>query len=57
MKTLGFALWQGISSGASSRDRATARAPYDLGIDGSIAQAVYWLAFEVANVVVHGAKA
>lgn len=56
MKSLGFALWQGILSGASARDRASARAPQVLGIDGSIAQALYWLAFEVSNVVVHGAR-
>lgn len=57
MKSLGFALWRGMMSGASARDRASARQPHDLGIDGNIAQALYWLAFEVANVVVHGARA
>lgn len=57
MKSLGSALWHGILSGASARERAFAKTPDSLGIQGSIAHALYWLAFEVSNVVVHGARA
>ncbi len=57
MNSLGKAIWQGILSGAAARTRAAAKTPEMLGIHGAIAQALYWLAFEVANVVVHGAKA
>ncbi len=57
MKAWGSALWHGIMNGASARDRASAQQPAMLGIDGSIAQALYWFAFEVSNVVVHGARA
>ncbi len=56
MKSWGSALWHGILSGASARERAGAQSPKNLGIDGSIAQALYWLGFEVSNVVVHGAR-
>lgn len=57
MKSLGTAIWQGLLSGAAARSRATAKTPEMLGIHGGISQALYWLAFEVSNVVVHGAKA
>lgn len=57
MKSLGAALWSGILSGASARERAHAKTPESLGIEGGIAQALYWLAFEISNVVVHGARA
>jgi len=50
------ALWQGMVSGASARERASARQPETIGIQGSIAQALYWLAFEISNVIVHGAN-
>jgi len=56
MKSWGSALWHGILSGASARERAGAQSPENLGIDGSFAQALYWLGFEVSNVVVHGAR-
>lgn len=53
---LGRALWQGILSGAASRDRASAARPESYGYKGSVAQACYWFGFEVANVVVHGTR-
>lgn len=51
------ALWQGVLAGAAARERAGAPGPQAHGYTTSIAQALYWLGFEVANVVVHGARA
>lgn len=57
MKSLVTAVWQGILSGAAARERSQAKTPDSLGIHGSILAALYWLAFEISNVVVHGARA
>ncbi len=51
------ALWQGMLAGAAARDRTAAPGPQAHGYTSSVSQALYWLAFEVANVVVHGARA
>jgi hypothetical protein len=56
MQTLGKALWSGTISGASARTRNDARSPESLGFRGPISQALYWLAFEVANVIVRGPR-
>lgn len=50
------ALWQGILSGAAVRDRASAPKPESKGYSSGLAQGLYWLGFEVANVVVHGPR-
>jgi hypothetical protein len=56
MEPLRKALWQGIVNGSSYRDRAAAPRPETIGFPGAIAQGLYYLGFEVANVVVHGAR-
>jgi hypothetical protein len=56
MDSLRKALWQGVLNGSSYRDRTTAPRPEMLGFSGAIAQGLYYLGFEVANVVVHGAR-
>jgi hypothetical protein len=56
MDTLRRALWQGIVNGSSYRDRTAAPRPENVGFTGAIAQGLYNLGFEVANVVVHGAR-
>lgn len=57
MKLLVKAIWQGVLSGAAARERAQAKTPDSLGLHGSVLQALYWLGFEISNVVVHGARA
>jgi hypothetical protein len=56
MDTLRRALWQGIVNGSSYRDRTAAPRPENIGFTGALAQGLYYLGFEVANVVVHGAR-
>jgi hypothetical protein len=56
MRTLGEALWNGLLSGAFTRDRASAVPPAERGYAGPIAQALYWFGFELSNVVVFGAR-
>ena len=51
------ALWKGVLGGAAARDRAREPGPETHGFTSSIAQALFWLGFELANVVVHGARA
>ncbi len=51
------ALWHGMQGGAAARDRAGVSGPQTQGYTSSIAQALYWLGFEIANVIVHGARA
>jgi hypothetical protein len=51
------ALWRGLISGTQARERSGAPPPQHYGFDGSIAQALYWLGFEIGNVVVFGKKA
>jgi len=50
------AFWHGIKAGAASHDRAGAPAPQTYGFTTSSAQGLYWFGFEIANVVVHGAR-
>jgi len=56
MATLVAAFWQGLLNGSNTRDRATARQPQELGYSGSLGQGLYWLGFQVSNVVVYGAR-
>jgi hypothetical protein len=56
METLGKSLWQGLVNGAATPQRSSAPQPQALGYTGSIAQALYWLGFEVTNAVVYGAR-
>jgi hypothetical protein len=56
MQTLSAALWRGLVNGASTPQRASAPTPQGLGFGGSIAQALYWFGFQVANVVVYGSR-
>ncbi len=51
------ALWQGILGGSAVRDRASDSGPDAHGFTSSFAQGLYWFGFEVANVVVQGARA
>ena len=51
------ALWQGMLAGAAARERSGAPGPLAHGYTSNILQALYWLAFEISNVVVHGARA
>lgn len=51
------ALWQGMLAGTSARNRAAAPGPQAHGYTSGLSQALYWLAFEISNVVVHGARA
>ncbi len=51
------ALWQGMLAGTSARNRAAAPGPQAHGYTSSLSQASYWLAFEIANVVVRGTHA
>jgi hypothetical protein len=51
------ALWRGLVSGTQARERSGAPPPQHYGYDESIPQALYWLGFEIGNVVVFGKKA
>jgi len=51
------ALWQGILAGAAVRERSAAPGPQAHGYTSNILQALYWVAFQISNVVVHGARA
>ena len=50
------ALRTGILSGAQTRTRDAALLPQRYGLSDSISQGLYWLGFEVANIVVYGAR-
>ena len=57
MQQLFDALWQGMLAGTSARTRAAAPGPQAHGYTSSLSQALYWFAFEIASVVVHGTHA
>ncbi len=56
MQMLFRSLWQGAVNGAQTRTRDEAFLPGRYGFGGSVSQALYWFGFEVANIVVYGAR-
>lgn len=56
MKTFFSALWQGLVNGAQTKTRDAAAQPQSYGLSASFPQALYWFGFEVANIVVYGAR-